>query len=50
MQVGAIKISTDTLKMWIRDTNSKLHEAIYHFENRNFDLPYPFLIHNELVI
>lgn len=50
MQVGAIKISSDTLRVWTSDTIKKLQEAVYHFENRNFDLPYPFLIHNELTI
>ena len=50
MQVGPIRISTDTLKLWIKDTNAKLNEAAYHFENRNFDLPFSFLIDKELVL
>lgn len=47
MQVAPIKISDDTLAMWVRDTNARLLEAKYHFENRNFDLPFAFLINNE---
>ena len=50
MQVAPIKISSMTLAIWVRDTNQKLQEAAYHFENRNFDLPYRFLINNELEI
>lgn len=50
MQVAPIKISDTTLGMWVRDTNTKLEEAKYHFENRNFDLPYAFLKNNELEI
>lgn len=50
MQVGAIKISSDTLRLWTSDTIAKLQEAVYHFENRNFDLPYVFLVNNELEI
>jgi hypothetical protein len=50
MQVAPIKISQATLETWSRDTNAKLSEAAYHFENRNFDLPYAFLKNNELEI
>ena len=50
MQVAPIKISSTTLAIWVRDTEAKLQEAAYHFENRNFDLPYQFLANNELVI
>ncbi len=50
MQVAPIKISSMTLAIWVRDTNQKLQEAAYHFENRNFDLPYQFLLNNELEI
>ena len=47
MQVGAIKVSDSSLKMWEIDTDAKLKEADYHFSNRNFDLPYQFLVNNE---
>jgi hypothetical protein len=50
MQVAPIKISDTTLATWVRDTNAKLNEAAYHFENKNFDLPYQFLVNNELEI
>ena len=50
MQVAPIKISDETLDIWIKDTDKKLEEAKYHFENKNFDLPYKFLIDNEVVI
>jgi hypothetical protein len=50
MQVGAIKVSNSSLKMWEIDAEHKLEEAQYHFENRNFDLPYQFLVNNELEI
>lgn len=50
MQVGAIKVSDASLELWVKDTGSKLSEAIYHFKTRNFDLPYAFLVNNELEI
>ena len=50
MQVAPIKISNTTLRLWTSDTIQKLQEAAYHFENRNFDLPYQFLLNNELEI
>jgi hypothetical protein len=50
MQVGAIKVSDASLELWVKDTGSKLSEAIYHFKTRNFDLPCAFLVNNELVI
>ena len=50
MQVAPIKISDTTLEIWNRDTNAKIEEAAYHFQTRNFDLPYQFLINNELEI
>jgi hypothetical protein len=50
MQVAPIKISDTTLEVWNTDTYKKLAEAKYHFENKNFDLPYAFLINNELEI
>ena len=50
MQVGAIKVSNSSLKMWEIDTDAKLEEAAYHFSQRNFDLPYQFLVNNEIEI
>jgi hypothetical protein len=49
-QVGAIKVSNDTLEEWSQLTDQKLAEASYHFDSRNFDLPYEFIKNKELVI
>tara|TARA_Y100000385_G_scaffold291263_1_gene368184 strand:- start:3851 stop:4894 length:1044 start_codon:yes stop_codon:yes gene_type:complete len=48
---GIIKISDDTLLQWMEETHKLLDQANYHFEKRDFKLPYEFLINgNELVI
>jgi hypothetical protein len=49
-QVAPIKVSEATLVEWIRKTNTELEKADFHFKNRNFDLPYEFLLNNELEI
>lgn len=50
-QTGAIRITTETLDQWEVETDTLLEQANYHFEHRDFKLPYEFLINdNELVI
>ncbi len=47
-QVGCIKISNDTLDKWLIDTKNEFDKANYHFKERNFELPYEFLINKEI--
>jgi len=49
-QIAPIRISEETMQMWLKMTDQKLMEAKYHFDNRQFDLPYEFLINNEVVL
>jgi hypothetical protein len=46
-QIAPIKVSNETLHQWIARTNQELEKADFHFKNRNFDLPYEFLLNNE---
>lgn len=48
MQIAPIKVSDEKLNQWIADTKVKLEEAAYHFEKRDFSLPYQYLIHQEI--
>lgn len=50
MQIAPIKISEEKLNQWISDTREKLNEARYHFEKRDFSLPYQYLLHEELTL
>lgn len=50
MQIAPIKISDATLDSWTLKTINYLKQANYHFENKDFNLPYDFLINKELVI
>jgi len=49
-QIAPIRISDETMEKWLEMTDKKLEEAKYHFDNRQFDLPYEFLINNEVVL
>lgn len=50
-QTGVIKVSNETLDEWEEQTDQLLEQADYHFKNKDFKLPYEFLINgNELVI
>ena len=44
LQVAPIKVSNETMEKWIEQTEQLLDKANYHFVNKNFDLPYEFLI------
>jgi hypothetical protein len=50
LQIAPIRVSDKTLKEWVVKTETLLNQADYHFVNRSFDLPYQFLINNELVL
>lgn len=50
LQIAPIKVSNETLKEWVVKTEKVLEQAHYHFEKRNFDLPYEFLTKDEFVI
>lgn len=50
MQIAPIKISEEKLNQWISATKEKLSEAAYHFEKRDFSLPYSYLIHEEMTL
>jgi hypothetical protein len=50
MQIAPIKVSGKTMTQWKEKLTDALLEASYHFDNRNFELPYKFLTDKELVI
>lgn len=51
MQIAPIRVSDDTLKEWEERADKLLDEAKFHFETKNFELPYKFIVNNnELVI
>lgn len=50
MQIAPIRISEEMMAEWKQATIKKLHEANFHFVTKNFELPYEFLINNEMVL
>lgn len=51
MQIAPIRISDETLAKWEEETDKLLDEAKFHFESKNFELPYKFIANNnELVL
>ena len=50
MQIAPIKVSSKTMAQWKEKLTDALLEASYHFDKRNFELPYKFLTDKELVI
>ena len=50
MQIAPIHVSQDTLKSWLSKTDQALEEANYHFQQKNFDLPYDYLTTGEKII
>jgi hypothetical protein len=51
MQIAPIRVSDETLSKWEEETDKLLDEAKYHFETKNFELPYKFIVNNnELVL
>jgi hypothetical protein len=50
MQIAPIKVSEETMQKWIEDTKTLLSEAAYHFTEKNFELPYEFLVNKEVVL
>ena len=49
MQIGVIKVSTNTTEKWFNDTIALLSDISVHFEKKDFSLPYNFK-NNELEI
>jgi len=50
MQIAPVKVSEEKLNQWISTTKEKLNEARYHFEKRDFSLPYQYLLHEEMTL
>jgi hypothetical protein len=50
MQIGIYEVSKETMDHWIIDTNKELDKAAFHFENRNFELPYEFLTNGKITL
>lgn len=42
-QIYAFEVSEDTMTDWQIDLQKKLHEAKYHYESRDYGLPYKFV-------
>jgi hypothetical protein len=49
-QIAPIRVTEETLEKWLTQTDECLKQAVYHFDNKNFSLPYELLINNEIVI
>jgi hypothetical protein len=50
MQIAPIKVSDETMKEWLVKTDEMISRANFHFENKSFELPYEFLVNNEIEI
>lgn len=50
MQIAPIRVSDETMQEWLVKTREKIAQANYHFEHKSFELPYEFLINNEIVL
>jgi hypothetical protein len=50
MQIGVYEVSDETMIQWTEDTDKELKKAAYHFEIRNFDLPYEFLVNGKITL
>lgn len=50
MQIAPIRISDETMSTWRNVLDAKLAEANHHFKQRDFNLPYEFLINTEVVL
>ena len=46
MQIAPIKVSDKTMKEWEEKLEKEIVKANYHFDTKNFDLPYEYLINN----
>ena len=46
MQIAPIKVSDKTMKEWEEKLEKEITKANFHFDTKNFDLPYEFLINN----
>ena len=42
-QIYAFRVTEDTMTNWQIDLQEKLHEAAYHYKNKDYSLPYKFL-------
>jgi hypothetical protein len=42
-QVYSFKVSNDTLDEWTKRLDLQIVEAHYHYENRDYTLPYKFV-------
>lgn len=50
MQIAPIAVSKETMETWIVQTKQELQKASYHFETKRFELPYEFLLNEELTL
>jgi hypothetical protein len=46
MQIAPIKVTDETMKVWDEKLEEEIKKANFHFDTKNFDLPYEFLINN----
>lgn len=46
MQIASIKVKPETLTEWEVTLDAEIAKADYHFETKNFELPYEFLQNN----
>lgn len=50
MQIAPIRVSDETMVEWLQKTSEMIDKANFHFEKKSFELPYEFLVNNEVVL
>ena len=50
MQIAPIRVSDEKMQEWLNILDKMLAQAVHHFETRDFELPYEFLINREVVL
>lgn len=49
-QVGVFKIEDETLMVWELELDTYLHQAMWHFEQHDFTVPYEFAFQTEVTL
>ena len=50
LQIAPVRITEETMQIWLAGFETMLDECEYHFKERRFDLPYSVAINNEIVL
>jgi hypothetical protein len=50
MQIAPIRVSDEKMQEWLNILDEMLAQAVHHFQTKDFELPYEFLINSEVVL